>query len=188
MFCVVTLVCLVSLPLYQHSLDNRDTLGGNIVKGTEGHLVQGTHGHLLKETQGHLVKETEGHLVQGTEGHLVKETEGHLVQGTEGHLVKETDGHLVQGTEGHLVQGIHGQQELLGYKQTSATEAERKVAGLVERMRGLTKGLLDLAVNEEGEEEEEVEEKEEKKLVVMLKQYCLATLDNLDKLQEEWEL
>ena len=180
MFCVVTLVCLVSLPLYQHSLDNRDTIGGNIVKGTEGHLVQGTHGHLVKETQGHLVKETEGHLVQGTEGHLVKETDGHLVQGTEGHLV--------QGTEGHLVQGIHGQQELLGHMQTSATEAERKVAGLVERMRGLTRGLLDLAVNEEGEEEEEVEEKEEQKLVVMLKQYCQATLDNLDKLQEEWEL
>ena len=84
------------------------------------------------------------------------------------------------------MQGTHGQQELLGYKQTSAAEAERKVAGLVERMRGQTRRLLALAGDQEGEEEEE--EEEEKKLVVLLKQYCQATLDNLDKLQEEWEL
>ena len=117
-FCVVTLVCLLSLPLYQHSL--------------------------------------------GTKGLMVERTEGHLVQGT------------------------HGQQELSGHKQTSAAVADRKVAGLVERMRGQTRGLLALAGDQEEEEEEE--EEEGKKLVVLLKQYCQATSDNLDKLQEEWEL
>ena len=161
----MTLVCLVSLPLYQYSLDTRDTLWGHLVKGTQGHLGQSTQEHLVKGTQEHLVKGTEENLVLGTVENLMLETKGHLVMGAHWH---------------------HGENELLGHQQTPAAEAERKVAGLVERMRGQTRGLLALAGDEEGEEGEE--EEEEKKLVILLRQYCKATLDNLDKLQEEWKL